>query len=153
MLLEITEYNMNKFPIPAEILNELKEIKPRGVISDPKMSFEIGYISTTSIRIIGPTSPKVFISKRSLKHIIDQRGSDQIIYEIPEIISNPTKIIDNSVKRIGSFIFAKMNGKAKGVVIEVTKTPDGNRVVSAFPINKEYYRRLVDISGRSDVSP
>src|SRR5581483_2521116 len=32
-----------------------------------------------------------------------------------------------------------------------TKTPDGNQVVSAFPIDNKTYGKLVDISGRSDV--
>jgi hypothetical protein len=97
---------------------------------------------------------KVYISKTSLKHILDQRhGDEHILSEIPEIIHDPTKIADNSLKRRNSYIFARMNGKAKGAVIEVTKTPDGNRVVSAFPIDRKTYRKLNDISGRPDVPP
>ncbi len=46
-----------------------------------------------------------------------------------------------------------MNGKAKEAVVEITKTPDQNRVVSAFPIDRKTYRKLKDISGRPDVPP
>jgi hypothetical protein len=46
-----------------------------------------------------------------------------------------------------------MNGKARGAVIEITKTPDGNRVVSAFLISKNSYKKLIDISGRAAVPP
>ena len=71
---------------------------------------------------------------------------------IPKILSNPTKIVDNSKKRPNSFIFVRLNGKSNGAVIEITKTPDGvHQVVSAFPMDSKTYRKLVDISGRPDV--
>ena len=37
--------------------------------------------------------------------------------------------------------------------MEVTKTPEGFQVVSAFPIDRKTYGKLVDISGRPDVPP
>jgi hypothetical protein len=145
---------MNTFPISDYVINELKEIKPKGIISNPRQLFEIGSISFESMKVINTKYPKVFISKMALKHIIDQRESEEIIYLIPEILSNPTKIVDNSLKRLNSFIFAKMNGKYNGAVLEITKTPDcENQVVSAFPIDPRTYRKLEDISGRPDVPP
>ena len=139
--------------ILKEIIDELVGIDKRGSIKDPDGLFLVGHISNNTKDLIGTDDTKVYISRKSLKHIIDQRGSINIITELPTIISKPTKIVNNSSKRQHSFIFALMNGKARGAVIEITKTPDGNRVVSAFLISKNTYKKLIDISGRSAVPP
>lgn len=121
------------------IVNEFSKI-PRGVeIQNPD----------DVVRVIGNVS----VSRRSLKHIVEQRGEQarEIIHDIPTVLKTPTKIGDNSLKRPDSFLFARMNGKARATVLEVTKTPEGIRVVSAFPMDQKNYEKLVDISGRSDV--
>lgn len=150
----ISDICMNTFPIPDYVINELKEVKPKGIILSQEQLFEIGLISFKSMKIIDSPSSKVFISKMALKHIIDQRGSEEIIYLIPEILNDPTKIVDNSKKRQSSFIFVRMNGKSHAAVLEITKTPDSmNQVVSAFHVDDKTYRKLIDISGRPDVPP
>lgn len=111
---------MNTFPIPDYVINELVRTGFQKNILNPEQVFEIGRVSSRTMNLIMAKSPKVFISKMALKHIIDRRGSEKIIYLIPGILSNPTKIVDNSVKRPSSFIFAKMNGEYHGVVLEIT---------------------------------
>src|SRR3989344_9263069 len=106
--------------IPIEVIEELESTSFHGAISNPTNIFFVGCISKNTMKIVCSDSDEVFISKMSLKHIIDQRGNSEIIFKIPEIMSNPTKIVDNSSKRQNSFILVKMNGKAKGVVIEIT---------------------------------
>lgn len=139
--------------IPKRITNELKEISPGEPIKKPNLLFFVGRLSKHTMSVINTKVNNVYISRSALKHIIERRGNDEIISKIPLIISHPTKIVDNSKKRRNSFILVKMNGKASGVVIEITKTPDENRVVSAFPIDNKTYRKLEDISGRPDVPP
>ena len=139
--------------IPREIIDELIEIEKGEQIKYPTKLFLVGYISEDIKCLIGIDNTEVYISKRSIKHIIDRRGFVGIIDELDTIISRPTKVADNSGKRSGSYIFAIMNGKARGAVIEITKTPDCNRVVSAFLISKNTYKKLIDISGRSAVPP
>ena len=118
---------------------ELSKLPPKEPISNPQ-----GLISLGS---------NVGITRKSLKHIIEQRGEDIISY-IPKTLAAPTKIVDNSSKRPNSFLYARMNGNAKAVVLEVTKTPDGvHQVVSAFPVDSKTYKKMVDISGRPDVPP
>lgn len=96
----------------------------------------------------------VEITRASLKHIVEESGRENIVAGIAETLSNPTKIADNSAKRAGSFLYARLNGKARATVLEVTKTPDGkHQVVSAFPMDEKSYKKLIDISGRSDVPP
>lgn len=139
---------MNTFPIPKEIIDELVHVGLEKDILNPEYLFEIGCISIESTNIIGAKSSKIFVSKKVLKHIIDRRGNEKILYLIPEILRNPTKIVDNSSKRPYSFIFVKMNGKNHGVVLEITKTPDcENQVVSAFIISPKTYNKMSDISG------
>jgi len=93
---------------------------------------------------------RVCISHQAIKHIVEQRGelAQSVLLDIPLILANPTKISDNSHKRPGSFLYARMNGKVKAVVVEIAKTPDDkHQVVSAFPMYEHTYRKLVDISG------
>ena len=128
---------------------------PRGVpIKSPQETFLIGTIRKDISEKFN-ISEDAIISRMSLKHITEQRGENaiEIIESIPEVLSSPTKIADNSSKRPNSYLFARMNGKAKGVVLEVTKTPDANRVVSAYSIDRKTYEKLTDISGRPDVPP
>jgi hypothetical protein len=121
--------------IPQEIIEEIQAVGFRGHISDPARIFFVAYFSQMTLNATKTSTKEVFISKMALKHIFDQRDNVKIIFEIPDIICNPSKIVDNSSKRPNSFILVKMNGKAKGAVIEITKTPDHNRVVSAFHID------------------
>lgn len=139
---------MSTFPIPRDVIDELIHAGLEKDILNPEQVFEIGYISAGAMTVIGANSLKVYVSKKALKHIIDRRGSAEIIYLIPGILSNPTKITDNSFKRQHSFILAKMNGRYRGVVLEITKTPDyENQVVSAFIIDPKTYKKMSDISG------
>jgi len=136
-----------------EIIPELQSVDPYGSISDPDRLFQIGTLSDSSAKRINSSDIRVFITKKAAKHIFDKRIDIDVLYKIPDIIKNPTKIVDNSKKRSNSFLFAKMNGKAKIVVLEITKTPGECQVVSAFPTSKNYYRKLIDISGRTAVPP
>lgn len=138
---------MSTFPIPIEIIEELIHVGFQKNILNPEQIFEIGSISLNAMCLISANSQKVFISKKSLKHIIDRRGSAKIIYLVPEIIGNPTKISDNSSKRPFSFVFARMNGRNHGVVVEITKTSGECRIVSAFIIDPKTYNKMSDISG------
>jgi len=139
--------------ISKKITEEFSSIEAGHPIKDPLFLHFVGKISLATMRLIKASSRNVYISNLALKHIIEQRGNERIIYKIPQILSCPTKIVDNYRKRINSFILVRMNGKANGAVIEITKTPDQNRVVSAFPIDTKTYKKLKDISGRSDVPP
>lgn len=133
----------------------LKNFERKSIIDSPDKIIEITQLPITICRIIKTNSIEVYISRKSLKHIMDQREdlAEYIIYSIPSILNNPSKISDNSHKRPNSFLFAKMNGNAKGVVLEITKTTHNNRVVSAFPIDRKTYRKMIDISGRAAVPP
>ena len=137
--------------IPASVIKELLSVGFHGNIINPSKIFEVAEMSINSMGLIKATSRKVYISKRALKHIIDQRGVD-IIFEIFNIISKPTIITDNSLKRSYSFIFAKKNGNVYGAVVEITKTPDyENQVVSAFPISFKTYGKMKSLEGRHPI--
>lgn len=133
----------------------LKKLGEDAMIDSPDKVIEIARLSTTVIKMIKTESAQVYISRKSLKHIMNRRGdmAEYIIFSIPSILNNPSKISDNSNKRQNSFLFAKMNGNAKGVVLEITKTTRDNRVVSAFSIDRKTYRKMIDISGRTAVPP
>ena len=139
--------------IPQEVIEEIENAGFHGHVTNSAQIFFVAYLSRSTSAVIGTDTKEVFVSKASLKHIFDQRDDVAIIFDIPDIVRQPTKIADNSSKRRRSFLFVKMNGKAKGVVVEITKTPDQNRVVSAFPIDRKTYKKLKDISGRPDVPP
>jgi hypothetical protein len=115
----------------------------------------IGKISKKSFKKVSFLNWKVFISSETINHIFERREkiAKKVILFISEIISNPTKISDNSVKRIDSYIFIGFNEKIIGVVIEKTKTTGVNQVVFAFPINARTYRKIIDISGRAESPP
>lgn len=120
----------------SKVIDEFSKLKHGTQIANPEGVISIG--------------KNVVISRRSVKHIIEQRGelAHELIHDIPNVLANPTKIVDNSLKRPNSFLYARMNGKARATVLEVTKTPDGkHQVVSAFPMYKHTYEKLVDNSG------
>ena len=138
-----------------DVIDEFKPLKKGDVIREPNKTYQVADINEKSKSVIGSKISTVEISRRAIKHIVEQHGEQvsEILKMIPEILKNPTKIADNFAKRANSYLFVKMNGKATGVVLEVIKNPDGNRVVSAFRIDKKTYEKLQDISGRPDVPP
>ncbi len=142
----------------SKLIDEIASLKKLGdvlIIDFPNKIIEVTTLSNEIISIIKTSSASVSISRKSIKHIINQRkeGAEYILLSIPNILNNPSKIASNSHKRPDSFLFAKMNGSAKGVVLEITKTTTQNMVVSAFPIDRKTYRKMIDISGRAAVPP
>ena len=136
--------------IPKEVVEELKSIKPQGLICEPSQTFLAGHISRLTMSVIKTNSDQVFISKVALKHIVDSRKdlAERVIEIIPEVLKDPDKIADNSVKRHNSFLFAKKLNKHYGVILEITKTTGlVNQVVSAFVISRKTYGKIRDISG------
>lgn len=125
------------------------------MIPDPETLLYIGTMSKKTMGIIGANTQIVMVSRRAIKHIIERRGPKTgfIFENIPHVLAKPTKIIDNSAKRVSSFIIAKQDVNVVGVVVEITKTPDGCQVVSAFPMRLEAYEKLVDYSGRAEFPP
>lgn len=138
-----------------DAIKEFSSLESGVFIKNPNVSLKLGKITSQDASIIGAKIDDVGITRRAIKHIVEQRGerAREFIESIPDVLTNPSKIADNSIKRPDSFLFAKMNGEARGVVLEITKTPDGNRVVSAFPIDRKTFRKLRDISGRPEVPP
>ncbi len=136
-------------------VDEFTLLKRGAAIENPEGMLQTGNMSPQNAKLINAQTNEATISRKVIKHIIEQRGDSakEIIQSIPDILSNPSKIVNNSAKRPDSFLFAKKNGKNLGTVLEVTKTPDGNRVVTAFQIDNKTYEKLVDISGRTDVPP
>ena len=136
------------------LVAEFKSMKTGDSITKPTGLVFVGKVAKDVVKTLGIPNDTV-ITRQAIKHIVERRGENalEFVRAIPDVLANPTKVADNSAKRLNSFLFAKMNGSTKGVVIEVTKTPDGNRVVSAFPIDRKTYDKLVDISGRADVPP
>jgi hypothetical protein len=148
----------NNTEISQGIKNTIEEFKKIGInrkIPEPEKTLKITTIPDEIARKIRLQNQDVLITRKALEHIIERRGvkADEFIGSIPDVLNNPTKIGDNSAKRANSYLFAKMNGKAKGVVLEVIKKPEENQVVSCYFIDKKTYNKLVDISGRSDVPP
>ena len=133
--------------IPPDIIKELVTTETGGPITDPLALYFIGIIPDKVAKLIKAKSGEVYISKKSLKHVIDRHGVE-MLFEIPIIIFRPTKVTPNHAKRNESFIFSRVILKPKGVVIEVgAEKPDDNRAVSAFPISPKTYRKMKDISG------
>lgn len=137
--------------IPSKIIKELKSVESRGRIAVPELLFIAGKITQKVARFINTKTLKVFISRKSLKHIIDQRKdkANEVIDAIPDTIQIPDLLIDNSHKRHHSFLFIKkISPKNYGVVVEITKTPGfENQVVSAFIIDRKTYKKLSENSG------
>ncbi|GEM_PF-173985 len=136
-------------------VEELSSFRIGEMIPCPETLLYVGTISKKTMEIIGANTQIVMISRRAVKHIIERRGpkTSFIFKNMLHVLVESTKIIDNSTKRNGSFIIAKQDGKIIGVVVEITKTPDGCQVVSAFPMRLEAYEKLVDYSGRAEFPP
>ena len=134
---------------------EFKKMKVFQQIKEPDKLLPVIRLPDEISSIIKADNPEVTITRRALKHIVERRDivADEFVNAIPDVLSNPSKIADNTAKTPDSYLFAKMNGKAKGVVLEVKKTPKGNRVVSAFPIDRKTYGKIKDISGRAEFPP
>lgn len=132
-------------------VDEFKGMKKGMLITEPNAVVTVAKISEPISKQLGITNSDVVISRLSLKHIAEkpaQAEVDAIIRAIPKIIAEPDKIADNTLKRPGSLLFAKEIDNTKAVVVEIAKTPDDvSRVVSAFPIHRNTYDKLVDISG------
>ncbi len=113
---------------------QYSKLKKDSLIEKPEELHFVTFLTVQVKEIIGANADYVEISNRVLKHIVEQRGveAEDIISLIPHILLNPTKITKSFTKKSDRYLFAKMNGRARGMVLEVTKTPDGNRVVSAF---------------------
>jgi hypothetical protein len=80
-------------------INELENIGRNMPIENPLEIYSVDEMPFTISRIIDATNPMVYISRRSLKHIIDRRGSAQIVRDLSTIISRPTKVSSNFHKR------------------------------------------------------
>lgn len=144
--------------IATKINNAIKEfqsLEKGAVIKNPTHSYKIASISEYSKKVINSNINNATISRLSIKHIVERRGilgATDLINSIPDVVSNPSKIAKSSLGN-NRYLFAKMNGKARASVLEVIKNPDGNQVVSAYYMDDKTFRKLVDISGRSDVPP
>lgn len=136
-------------------VEELSHIEGAGHISKPNDLLYITQLSEKTVKIMEGVCPDVYISRRAIKHIIDRRGQyvHFVCKSIPSVLENPTKIVDNSVKRKNSYLLAQFGTKIVGVVLDTTKTPDKCQVVSAFLINQRTYEKLIDISGRAEFPP
>ncbi len=140
---------------------EIKEFKgklKRQDILDPDKELYVTTLSGKAVLDLKLFSGRVTITRKTLKHIVESRESrkediDYIILSIPEVLNNPTKISDNFQKRKNSFLFARMNGKGKAVILEISKTESRNKVVSAFFMDNKTYKKLKNILGRADVPP
>lgn len=154
---EKTPIESDKTRVIAEICDLVtlyRLIPDGGDIEFPDKLLSLGKIDPSVSRILH-IPDTAFVSHKVIKHIVERRGelALEIVKDIPKVLYCPTKVADNSEKRPSSYLFARMNGKAKAVVLDIAKTPDGNRVVSAFFVDTKTYKKLKDISGRSDVPP
>ncbi len=125
-------------------------------IPEPNKLLFVGLIPSficSKIGVVKNTS--VFISRMALKHIIERRESMaySFIKAIPIAISQPVKVVDNSLKRENSFLFIHHDVAIICVVVEKTKTTRICQVVSAFPVHFKIYKKMIDISGRAELPP
>lgn len=135
---------------------EFKKIPPGELISEPgKLLFVEIIPDDISMRMGILKNSEVYISRMALKHIVERRKSKAklVIDVIPKAIRRPFKVVDNSRKRNDSFLFLYSNGLVVCVVVEKTKTTQHCQVVSAFPVYKKIYEKMVDISGRAELPP
>ena len=122
-------------------------------IENPEMLIELRPLPKDIKKIIHVKNAGVGITRKVIKHITEQRGQDAlyILRSIPDILARPSKIAKNNSKRPNSFLFAKMNGRAKAIILELQNNHECSLIVSAFLMDKKTFKKLVDISGRSDV--
>lgn len=145
----------------SKILQTVEEFKGENKfekIENPNEELYVASLPKRIIHILNLLHGKVTITRKALKHIVNSREINKadvkcIVSAIPEILRNPTKIVDNSAKTPSSFLFAKMNGKAKRVVLEIIRNENKNQVISAHFIRKGYYLKMKDILGRTAVPP
>ncbi|MEK7673187.1 MAG: hypothetical protein AAB373_04860 [Patescibacteria group bacterium] len=112
----------NFVDIVGRLLIEAGEFKKQDrlhKISDPDKEVDIILLSEDIVKILSLSGNSVTITRKALKHIVNNReinkaDVDDIVGSIPYVLSCPTKIVDNSHKKINSFLFVRMNGKAKG---------------------------------------
>ncbi len=77
------------------------------------------------------TSGEVFITRKTIDHILKQRGKEKgkyLLNKAPEILEDPTEVLSNyrNGKIISDeFWFVKINGSAVIVIVEVVKTKNG----------------------------
>lgn len=135
-------------------VKELSSLERGQMIERPSKLLYVARISNSIAYIMNTSAVEVYISRRAIKHIIERRGDQTkwVFDNLPKAIRNPTKIVANSNKKEFSYILANNIGRIIGVVVE-TKTPDYCQVISAYPIDKKTYRKLVDISGRAEFPP
>jgi len=125
--------------IPERLQGAYEELSKGLQISSQKIEIEV---------VAG-----ISISQETLAHIMERRGrmAKSVVYAIALVLSRPNKIVDNSSKRKDSFIYARQVGNLHiAVVVAKTKTPGKSRVVSAFLMDSNSHRKLVDISGRTE---
>jgi hypothetical protein len=138
-----------------QAIDELRSIKDTGSIRRPHESYFLAYIFGDVARTIKVKRRGVSISRRSIKHILERRGSNaEIVFsELKYVIERPTKIVDNSKKRKDSFIFIRSADITVAAIIEITEKPGTCQVVSAFLMGQKTYEKLIDISGRAEFPP
>jgi hypothetical protein len=126
------------------------------VIIDPHALVFVEMISDEISRNIGlDINTEVHISRIAMKHIIERRGPKAyiVVTAINEVISKPSKVVNNSKKRKNSFLFVRESGIVVCVVLEKTKTTWQCQIVSAFLVHPKMYKKMIDISGRAELPP
>lgn len=133
-----------------DLTNQYKNLSRGADIVDPEKPNLISPVNKSATQRLG-LSGQASVTNKTIKHIVESHGdqANEIIEAIPKTLAEPTKVVDNSAKRANSYLFARKNGKNYGVVLEVTKTPDGDRVVSAFRVDNKTYEKMTDIFGRT----
>lgn len=145
--------------IVQKLLVTVREFSGLGyseLISNPEEMLFVVEISKEHARIVDLEDRVILVSRKVLKHITEQRGSktEEIVRKMPYVLCAPTKIVDNSIKKLNSYLFVRiLDEKGVAVVIEITKTPRRGEVVSAFPVDNKTYRKMIDISGRAEFPP
>jgi len=82
-------------------------------------------------KILELTRGEVFITTKTINHIIKQRGYEKgkyLLRKAPEILRDPTEVLPNyrSGRIISDeFWFIKINSNAVIVIIEITKSKNG----------------------------
>lgn len=138
-----------------QAIGDLRSIKDAGSIRHPHRCYFIAYLNGDVAHMIKAEQRGVFISRRSIKHILERRGSnaEAVFGELKGVIEKPTKIVDNSSKRKDSFIFIRSAEITVAAIIEITEKPGSCQVVSAFLMDQKTYEKQIDISGRAEFPP
>ena len=136
-------------------IEELESITDSGSIRRPHDSYFVAYVQADAARALKIWNRRVSISRRSIKHILERRASksDIIFGELKLVIERPTKIVNNSHKRMNSLMFIRSAEITIAVIVETTERPGGCQVISAFLMDQKTYEKLIDISGRAESPP